>query len=172
MAVRINSLQSGLAEDDLSVILSEPVWPTTLLIPKVESADEVDHLVSLVSSQIKTRPSGEDLEEASPLRLILYIESAKALLGMKKIVKSAVKLGDKSGGAFQLDGLVFGSDDYCAGIGANRSSQASEVIFARQYFVTVIKSFQRQLQAIDLVHIDYKGQWFILILIRFSVFRF
>lgn len=40
-------------------------------------------------------------------------------------------------------------------LGATRTSEAKETIFARQWVVTVAKSFG--LQAIDVVYIDYKG---------------
>lgn len=40
--------------------------------------------------------------------------------------------------------------------GATRTNEAKELMFARQYIVTVAKAFK--LQAIDLVYIDYKGK--------------
>ena len=50
--------------------------------------------------------------------------------------------------------MVFGSDDYCASIGATRTSDAQELLYARQKVVLITKALQ--LQAIDLVHIDFK----------------
>ena len=41
-------------------------------------------------------------------------------------------------------------------LGATRTNAASELLFARQYVVTVAKAFN--LQAIDLVYINYKGK--------------
>ena len=40
--------------------------------------------------------------------------------------------------------------------GATRTPKAKELLFARQYVVMVAKAFK--LQAIDIVHIDYKGK--------------
>ena len=40
--------------------------------------------------------------------------------------------------------------------GAKRSSYAAELVYARQKVVTIAKAFR--LQAIDMVHIDYKGE--------------
>jgi hypothetical protein len=40
-AVRINPVSSGLAEDDLSAVLSAKRLPDALVVPKVESQDEV-----------------------------------------------------------------------------------------------------------------------------------
>ena len=53
------------------------------------------------------------------------------------------------------EALVFGSDDFVADIGATRTAKAEELLYARQKVVTVAKAFG--LQAIDLVHIDYKN---------------
>ncbi|GAV03672.1 hypothetical protein RvY_14064 [Ramazzottius varieornatus] len=150
VAVRINSFQSGLADQDLQSLLSAKTLPTTLLIPKIEGKEELRHTAHILTEKLAGR-AGRD-----PLRLILYIESAKALLSMRKLLKTALKVADESHNLLALDGVVFGSDDYCADIGANRSNEAKEVLFARQYFLTVVKSFQRSLQAIDLVHIDFK----------------
>ncbi|XP_014679659.1 PREDICTED: citrate lyase subunit beta-like protein, mitochondrial, partial [Priapulus caudatus] len=86
------------------------------------------------------------------VNLILYIESAQGLINLREICSKGI---DKSAlGSFQLDGIVFGSDDYIADIGATRTKDASELIYARQKIVTVCKAFR--LQAIDLVDIDYK----------------
>ncbi|XP_061915742.1 citramalyl-CoA lyase, mitochondrial isoform X2 [Entelurus aequoreus] len=52
------------------------------------------------------------------------------------------------------DGVVFGSDDFCASIGATRTPDAKELLYARQKVVATAKAFG--LQAIDLVDIDYK----------------
>jgi citrate lyase subunit beta-like protein len=151
VAVRINSVQSGWAEEDLKSILSADVLPLTLLVPKIEEKDELTWLAENLAKNLEQRKLDQ------PLRLILYIESANALVQMRKLLKTALKLADQSDSLFSVDGMVFGSDDFCADIGATRTRDSAEVTFARQWFVTVVKSFQRSLQAIDLVHIDYKG---------------
>lgn len=48
--------------------------------------------------------------------MVLWIESARALLDMPRIVSTALNL-HKTTGFFKLDAVVFGSDDYCADIG-------------------------------------------------------
>ncbi len=50
---------------------------------------------------------------------------------------------------------MFGSDDFVADVGAVRTEDATELVYARQKVVAVAKAFQ--LQAIDLVYIDYKN---------------
>ena len=51
-------------------------------------------------------------------------------------------------------GIIFGSDDYAASIGATRTPDATECLMARQTVVVHAKA--RRMQAIDLVHINFK----------------
>lgn len=39
--VRINSVSSGLAEEDLEVLLQSRVLPSSLMLPKVEGPEEI-----------------------------------------------------------------------------------------------------------------------------------
>lgn len=63
-------------------------------------------------------------------RLVIWIESARGLLDMPRILASALNL-HKNSGFFKLDAVVFGSDDYCADIGAQRSADGNELVWAR-----------------------------------------
>ncbi len=49
------------------------------------------------------------------INLITYVESAKGLLNLKEVVTHAIELSEFH--LFNLDGIVFGSDDFCASIG-------------------------------------------------------
>ena len=76
-----------------------------------------------------------------------------SLLDMKDLCQHSSLL-EKQGAPFKTEATVFGSDDFCADIGATRTADAEELIYARQHFVTVAKAFR--LQAIDMVYINYK----------------
>jgi len=144
--VRVNSVESELCEDDLEAILTSPNLPNSIHLPKV---DFVDHLnwFSDTSTAILKR-----VKSKTRMNLIIFIESAQALLALPEICKAAWQLSVST--HFIPDALVFGSDDYCADIGATRTKDAKELLYARQYLVTCAKAFK--LQAIDIVHIDYK----------------
>lgn len=58
---------------------------------------------------------------------------------------------------FEPAAIVFGSDDFCATLGATRTENSHEILYARQRLVLVAKAYG--LQAIDMVHIDYKGTY-------------
>ncbi|XP_023227906.1 citrate lyase subunit beta-like protein, mitochondrial isoform X1 [Centruroides sculpturatus] len=145
-SVRINSVESGLAEDDFTEIFKAVRLPPTIMIPKV---DKIQH-VEWVAQQIKKHLKNRQLPDK--FRLILFVESAQGLLDLRDICKRAVELSNDY--PFVLDGLIFGSDDYCADVGATRTPEAIELLLARQQIVLIAKSFR--IQAVDLVYIDYK----------------
>ena len=66
----------------------------------------VENLVGVVN--------GKKLKQ--PLNLIIFIESAMGMLNLPDICRKANELTEL-GAPFQLDGIVFGSDDFCASIG-------------------------------------------------------
>ncbi|KAK7070212.1 hypothetical protein SK128_018770 [Halocaridina rubra] len=145
-SVRFNSVDSGLCEDDMKEILSASHLPATVHLPKVESPQQLEWFAGKMKDILKNSNLSEKL------RLIIFTESASSLLDLPAICRRGVELSKDS--PFKLDGIVFGSDDYCADIGATRTNEAKELSFARQYVVTVAKAFK--LQAIDIVYINYK----------------
>lgn len=88
------------------------------------------------------------------------MESAASLLNLREIIETAIKEShQKYRDAFKLEGFVFGSDDFCAYIGAERTKEAAELTYARQMLVTHCKAFK--LKVVDMVYIDYKGNLFL-----------
>ncbi|KAM3862450.1 citramalyl-CoA lyase, mitochondrial [Diretmus argenteus] len=144
--VRVNSVSSGLAEADLQVILQAEVLPPALMLPKVEDTEEVQWFVDRFQHHLKGRALTE------PIRLVTFVETAVGLLNFKAVCEEVRRLAPTAG--LHHDGVVFGSDDFCASIGATRTKDARELLYARQKVVVTTKAFG--LQAIDLVYIDYK----------------
>ncbi|TSU62972.1 Citrate lyase subunit beta-like protein, mitochondrial [Bagarius yarrelli] len=146
--VRVNSVSSGLTDADLEVILGAKVLPPALMLPKVEEKEEVHWFVDRFLKHLKGRLLME------PVRLVTFVETAVGLLNFKAVCEAARELGPKVG--LHHDGVVFGSDDFCASIGATRTKDARELLYARQKVVVTAKAFG--LQAIDLVYIDYQDE--------------
>ncbi|XP_061081925.1 citramalyl-CoA lyase, mitochondrial [Conger conger] len=144
--VRVNSVSSGLAEADLEVILQGAVLPPALMLPKVENTEEVQWFVGRCRRYL----AGRTLQE--PIRLLTFVETALGLLNFKAVCEEVRELGPKAG--LHHDGVVFGSDDFCASIGATRTQDASELLYARQKVVVTAKAFG--LQVVDLVYIQYQ----------------
>ncbi|ODN02292.1 Citrate lyase subunit beta-like protein, mitochondrial [Orchesella cincta] len=147
LTVRVNSVQSGLCQQDLETILPARHLPSAIHVPKV---DGVDHLKWF--TETATKILGKERNIHQKINLIIFVESAMSLLSLPHICQTAWDLSTKS--HFVPDAVVFGSDDYCADIGATRTNEGKELVYARQYIVSVAKAFK--LQAIDIVYIDYK----------------
>lgn len=145
--VRVNSVDSGLAEDDIKAVMEAKSLPPTWMIPKVDDPMHIQWFAEKVVSCL------ENKKQRKKFNLIIFIESAIGMLSLPDICRRAVEISEM-GAPFVLEGIVFGSDDYLANIGGERTKDAKELLYARQKLVLVAKAFQ--LQAIDLVHIDYK----------------
>nr|CAH7744372.1 unnamed protein product [Callosobruchus chinensis] len=143
LGVRVNSIDTGLCEDDLTSCLSAENIPNTVLLPKVESIQELNWFADKTDALLKSDKK---------INLIIYIETALAFINLTQICQHAVELSNTK--KFVPAGLVFGSDDFCASIGATRTEDCSEVSYARQKLVLTAKAFN--LQAIDMVYIKYK----------------
>uniref|UniRef100_A0A914Z2V9 Citramalyl-CoA lyase, mitochondrial n=1 Tax=Panagrolaimus superbus TaxID=310955 RepID=A0A914Z2V9_9BILA len=148
LGVRINSVSSGLLLDDLKELSKAKQLPQAFMIPKVDSPEDLAAIWDAFRSTY-----GAERIQNSGTRLVIWIESAQALLDMPRILSTTLNM-NKNAGFFKLDAVVFGSDDFCANIGATRSNEGTETLFARQRFVTCCKAFN--LQAIDSVYIDIK----------------
>jgi citrate lyase subunit beta-like protein len=133
--VRINSLSSGLCQQDLDAIL--PANPDGLYLPKVNAADEV----LWISNQIHAFEEDQGMAFGS-IRLIVGIESALAILNLPDICRSSNR----------LSGLVFGAEDYIADIGGLRTPGGEAIYHARSTLVTC--AVANNLQAIDMVCTD------------------
>lgn len=133
---RINAVGSGLERDDIQAVL--PFHPDGIVIPKLEELKQIEWASELMESA--------ELEHGWPLqsiRLLVDVETARGILNLKEIASHP-----------RLDAIIFGGEDFAASIGAIRTPQATELLYARQAAVTAAAAFG--LQAIDIVTIDFK----------------
>ena len=146
--VRVNSIQSGFTEEDLKVTLRAKKLPSTIMLPKVESTSDLDSFEECLTNACKEN------NIKSGFKLVIFMESAIGLLNLHSVCEHAAQRLKSGTCPYTLDGIVFGSDDFLANIGATRTKDAMEIIMARQSVVVVAKAYG--LQAIDIVHIDFK----------------
>jgi len=135
--IRINSIGSGFEKDDLPAALA--ARPDTIVLPKVESAEQV----GWVSGEIESYELSNGLPVGG-IRLLAGLETAKGVLNLKEI----------AGADKRLEALIFGGEDFAASIGATRSMEATELLYARQAVVTTCAAYE--IQAIDIVYIDFR----------------
>lgn len=133
---RINSVGSGWEKDDIAAVL--PFRPDGIVIPKVELLDQIKWGGEIIESA--------ELKYGWPInsvRMLVGVETAKGILNLKEIASHP-----------RLDGIIFGGEDFAASIGATRTPDATELLYARQAVVAACAAFS--LQAIDIVFIDFK----------------
>lgn len=133
---RINSIGSGWEKDDIEAVL--PYKPDGIVVPKVESFEHVEWAGKII----------EDAElkngwQVNSIRILIGVETAKGILNLKEIAAHP-----------RLDAIIFGGEDFAASIGATRTKEAMELLYARQAVIVACAAFD--LQPIDIVTIDYK----------------
>ncbi len=133
---RINSAGSGWEKDDIEAVL--PYHPHGIVIPKVESFEDVDWAHKIIeTAELKHGWA------VNSIRILIGVETAKGILNLKQIASHP-----------RLDAVIFGGEDFAASIGAIRTRDAVELLYARE--AVVIACAANDLQAIDIVTIDYR----------------
>jgi citrate lyase beta subunit len=133
---RINAVGSGMEKEDIEAVL--PFHPDGIVIPKMESLEQIQWAHEIIEAA--------ELKHGWPLnsiRILVDVETAKGILNLKEIAAHP-----------RLDALIFGGEDFAASLGATRTREALELLYARQATLTAAAAFG--LQAIDIVTIDFK----------------
>ncbi|CRG87466.1 citrate lyase subunit beta-like protein [Talaromyces islandicus] len=139
-AVRINSVDSGLALADLTEVLKSPNL-TTLCVPKVNSASDLTFIHDVV-----THTLGDSASSRPPISIIALIESAKSITNLNEICRASPL----------LQGLVFAAEDFAHDLSITRTPSLSEFLFARSAIVTAARAHDLP-STIDLVCTSYKS---------------
>jgi len=100
--------------------------------------------------QLDAKILGLKKSRGSKLGLITQVESAAGLLNLRAICEHGIL----ESRMFKFEALVFGSDDFLVSLGATRTQDVKELIYARQSVVVHAKAYG--LQAIDMVYINFK----------------
>jgi citrate lyase subunit beta-like protein len=151
-AVRINSVDSGLALHDLNSVLQAPNLDA-IVIPKVNSASDLHFVTDVIRHTLPGRhpPSGaapsDTSEAARPLRLIALVESAKAVMDLRSICASSP----------YLSGLIFAAEDFALDMSITRTPSLTEFLYARTAIATAARAFELP-STIDLVCTAFRGE--------------
>lgn len=135
--VRINPCRGNRGEQDLEAIL--PALPDGIVIPKVESPKDLDLVCRRVTSVEKQLnvPEGR-------IKLLALIETPQAFMNLKEICASCDR----------LEGLIFGAEDLAAGLGATRTAEGIEFLYARERLVMAAAAYE--LHAVDMVTVEFR----------------
>ncbi|PCG91126.1 Pyruvate/Phosphoenolpyruvate kinase [Penicillium occitanis (nom. inval.)] len=137
-AVRINSVDSGLALADLIEVLQSPNL-TTLVVPKVNSASDLTFINDVITHTLKE-------ERKTPISILALIESAKSITNLNEICRSTPL----------LQGLIFAAEDFALDLSLTRTPSLTEFLFARSAIVTAARAHDLP-STIDLVCTGYKS---------------
>lgn len=130
--VRINQLPLGLADMDEVV----PEAPDVILIPKVESAEQVEEV---------ERTLGEILERHNIDRGLWLMPIIESALGIENAFSIATA-------SKQIAALTIGLEDYTADLGVVKTPEGHESLYARMRVVNAAHA--ARVQAIDSVYGD------------------
>jgi citrate lyase subunit beta/citryl-CoA lyase len=108
--VRINPLDSFGAEDIKAIV---PCQPDALLVPKVESVQDMEEVTALVAAA--------ESKGQQPVALIALLETPQGIAQAYQIAQTKGRLA----------ALALGAEDYTAGLGATRTKEGREIFTAR-----------------------------------------
>jgi citrate lyase beta subunit len=137
---RINAVGTGLEEADLLTVL--PARPHGIVIPKVQEAEQIRWVDRQIEGFIALGGFSEEVQ----ISLLVVVETALGILNLKEIAAASPR----------LKAIIFGAEDLAGDIGAVRTQSGWEVFYARSAVVTHAAAYN--LQAIDMVYIDFKDQ--------------
>lgn len=140
--VRVNPAGSPFFADDLDAVL--PARPEGIVLPKVESAEDV----AVVDSRIRAEETAHGWTPDG-IALIAIVETAMGVVNLREI---AASVRDTP----RLQALVFGAEDLAGDMGAVRTAEGWEGLYARGAVVLHAKAFG--LDAIDTVYIDFNDE--------------
>lgn len=134
VCVRVNP--TGIAaDDDLSGVLDGEAADAldAVMLPKAESAEDVETLGRLLGEHDARRP------------VFALVETASGVLNAADIA-----------GAGPTDALVFGAEDLAADLGATRTTEGTEVLYAREH--VILAASAADVDAVDTVFTDFEDE--------------
>lgn len=155
VAVRLNAVSTGLCGQDIREIMSSEVLPDAIVLPKVESEEDILYFVDRMVSVLKLRIGKEGDtrgKRGSKLQLLPKCESAKGLLRFGNILEKAKEYRH----LFEVSACLFGGYDFATSIHAIRSKGSEELVFARQCFVSHCRA--QGILPIDMIYTDFKDE--------------
>ncbi|MBE2271767.1 MAG: CoA ester lyase [Anaerolinea sp.] len=132
--VRINPVGGEFYADDLMATVA--ARPDGYVLPKVESAQQIE----IVSEWLFQAEAEYGFPQGS-IALLPIVESARGIVNLREI----------AGADPRVAALIFGAEDFAGDVGAIRTSEGKEVLYARSAVVTHAKAFN--VQAVDTVYL-------------------
>ena len=143
--VRINGLETGLADDDLQAVVAGK--PDAILLPKAEGGASVIHL----DAKLTAREAMHGIAPGSIAIFALATETAKAMFAA----------GTYGGASARLKGLTWGAEDLSAELGAaaNRDKDGQWLDpYRLARSLCLAGAAAAQVPPLDTVYVDYRNE--------------
>jgi citrate lyase subunit beta/citryl-CoA lyase len=137
--VRINSLESGLGEEDIRAIVRAK--PDIIRLPKTDTADDVKKAEILIAEEEKKCGYHD-----GAISIMAAIESPLGVLNALSIATSSKR----------LIAIALGAEDYVKSMKTSRSDNGTELLFARCQILNAARA--AGIYAIDTVYSDLKNE--------------
>ena len=128
--VRVNP-DPVVADEDLGALAEKS--PDAVVLPKVEAASDVETVAGLLD------------ERGLDCPVVAIVETAAGVLSAREIAAAA-----------PVDALCFGAEDYAADVGASRTREGPEVLYAREHVVAAAAA--ADVDAIDTIFSDFEDE--------------
>ena len=135
--VRINSIGSGLMEEDLEAVIAPGI--DGINIPKPNSADDIKKVEAIVERLEKERGI-----EKGHIKLTPWVETAKGLINAFEIASASPR----------IVGIIFGAEDFTLDTGMQRTEGGEELLYPRTMVVVAAKA--AEVIAIDTPYNNFK----------------
>ena len=142
-AVRINSVGSGFALDDLTEIL-QGKHLDCLVVPKVDSASDLHFVTDVLRQKLPDRHAPGS---TNPVKIVALVESARSVMDLHAICKASP----------YLSGLTFAAEDFALDLSLTRTPSLHEFMYARSAIVTAARAHEIP-SALDLVSTTFRGE--------------
>jgi citrate lyase subunit beta/citryl-CoA lyase len=137
--VRINSIASSLAEEDLEAVITAGI--DGISQPKPGSAEDIRRVEAIIERLERER----GLEE-EPIKLIPWVETAKGLINAFAIASASPR----------VVGIAFGGEDFTLDTGMTRTEEGVELLYPRTMVVIAAKA--ADVIAIDTPYNDFRDE--------------
>ncbi|KAF2723219.1 beta subunit of citrate lyase [Polychaeton citri CBS 116435] len=144
-AVRINSVGSGFALDDLTQILKGKHLDA-IVVPKVDSASDLHFVTDVLRQKLPERHT-EGGDGWNPVKIVALVESARSVMDLDTICKASPF----------LSGLTFAAEDFALDLSITRTPDLHEFTYARSAIVTAARAHNLP-STIDLVSTTFRGE--------------
>ncbi len=139
VVVRINSIGSGLMEEDLQAVITPGIDGINL--PKPSSADDVRTVEAIIERLEKERGI-----EKGHIKLTPWVETAKGLINAFEIASASPR----------IVGIILGAEDFTLDIGMQRTEGGDELLYPRIMVVVAAKA--AEVIAIDTPFNDFRDE--------------